>query len=123
MAMGESAARVMTSQAFPIESPGIDTRVRTAPAPVRKFNMASMWLCIGVVVAAFWFVASFGAKIDSANYQIDNLQSQIKAQTAENASLTAKVARLQEPSRILGIALGAGEKYANPVTISTTSKH
>ncbi|KPV45313.1 hypothetical protein [Alicyclobacillus ferrooxydans] len=123
MAMGESVARVTTSQAFPIESPSIDTRVRTAPAPVRKFNMASMWFCIGVAVAAFWFIASFGAKIDATNYQIDNLQTQIKAQTAENASLTASVARLKEPSRILSIALGAGEKYANPVTITATSKH
>ncbi|QSO53882.1 hypothetical protein JZ785_08810 [Alicyclobacillus curvatus] len=119
--MNESVARVASSQAFPVESPRIRTGVQTAP--VKKFGMVSMWACIIAGVAAFWFIATMGARIDAANYKIDNLQSQIQSQAALNASLTAKVDQLKEPSLLLQKALKDGAHYANPVTIVTGKQH
>lgn len=118
----ESVARVTTSQAYPLET-GRRAESQVEKAPVRKFNMISMWASVAVAVAAFWYIAGFGARIDSTNYQIDRLQSQIKVQTAENASLNAKVNTLKQPSRILQFALNHGYGYANPVTISAGAKH
>ncbi|QSO49463.1 hypothetical protein [Alicyclobacillus mengziensis] len=119
--MNESVARVASSQTAPIESPRIHKGV--VQASVKKFGMASMWACVIAGVAVFWFIATMGARIDAANYKIDNLQSQIQSQTAENASLTAKVDQLKEPSRLLQQALKDGAHYANPVTIVTGSQH
>ncbi len=78
----------------------------------------------GIVVctAAVWFLGSVGARIDSMNYSIDSLQSQVQQSAAENASLTAQADSLQQPARILGIALGKLHmQYKPPVQIGSTA--
>lgn len=72
--------------------------------------------------AIFWGVANTGAKIDSLNYKIDQLQTNVHTASADNASLTLKVDQLQQPDRILSIAMGQLHmQWASPVHIRATA--
>jgi cell division protein FtsL len=106
------------------------TRVSTSANQRPKhvfWQRASIVGCILTCSAVFWMIANNGAKIDSMNYSIDKMQSQIQKASAENASLTSQVDNLQRPERILGIATGPLHmQYASPVHIqasSSQSKH
>ncbi|RIV28208.1 hypothetical protein D2Q93_03015 [Alicyclobacillaceae bacterium I2511] len=100
--------------------------------PVRKHvsshywswpNRLSMAGCIMGSAAVLWFLAMQNARIDATNYQIDRLQSQVRHQVAENASLSTTVDELKQPSRILAIALGKLHmKYTTPVQVPISSQ-
>jgi cell division protein FtsL len=78
--------------------------------------------CITACCAIFWFVANTGAKIDNLNYKIDQLQTSVHTASADNASLSLKVDQLQQPDRILGIAMGQLHmQWASPVHIQATA--
>jgi|GEM_PF-6428489 len=84
------------------------------------FDKVSMFGCIAVTVAAFWFLAGNSAKVDAMNQSLAKMQSTISQVSAENAALQTKVDELRRPSRILSIALGQLHmKYATPVNINT----
>ncbi|MCL6453078.1 MAG: septum formation initiator family protein [Alicyclobacillus sp.] len=122
MATRDNLARALTN---PAASESQVERVRArhhAPARVR-LNAVSLWGCILLCAAVFWWLAGQGAKMDSANYRIDRLQSQIAQQQAENASLTTQVNSLEAPARILQIATQMGGKYESPTTIQVQSKY
>lgn len=124
LAANERVERETISEAIPWERTDSQPRVRPSTHPhTSKMNLVSLWGCILLGGALFWWIAGQGAKIDAANYQIDHLQTAIQQQQAENASLTTQVDSLLQPSRILSIATQLGAHYASPKTIVVKSKH
>jgi cell division protein FtsL len=97
-------------------------RPQTRPH-VSVWNRVSAFACIGTCTAVLWFMASTGARINAVNDRIDQAQLQIQTVTANNASLTATVDKLTQPTRILSYATNQLHmKYANPITIVASSK-
>lgn len=124
LAVNESVARETIPQAVPREGTYTEPRVTPSSHPrTSMFNLVSLWGCILLSVAVFWWIAGLGAKIDAANFKIDNLQAAIQQQQAANAALTTKVDTQLEPSHILKIAKNLGAHYATPKTIPVQSKH
>lgn len=95
-----------------------------ARQPMSRLDRASVFGCIAVAVFALWMLGTVGGRIDTANYQIVQLQAQVRQMAADNASLTAQDDALRRPSRVLAIAMDQlGMYYSDPVTITvpTTS--
>ncbi|GMA61845.1 hypothetical protein NZD89_19195 [Alicyclobacillus fastidiosus] len=92
-----------------------ETRRRT-----RLFQRVSLGLCCTVSFVAVWVVAAKGASVYSMSYQNSRLQSQIQQQEADNATLSAQVAKEKDPSNILSKAKALGmQKQSKTVTIPT----
>jgi cell division protein FtsL len=85
------------------------------------WDRVSLFGCIAICTAAGWILLSVSASVATINHRIDTLNTQIQAVSAANASYTAQVAALTQPSRILQEAKQLGMKYANPVVIGQTS--
>lgn len=95
--------------------------LRRRSAAVRTwslFDKVSAVVCLCLCVGTAWFIADRGAAISRLNYQVDQMETQIRQVQAENQTLANQVDQLMRPSRILGIALGKLHmQYAQPVQI------
>lgn len=118
LAMKQSPVQESYRQSYGQSTPNISVSVR----PRRFWQRASAISCILACTAVFWSIANTGAKIDNMNYSINKIQTQIQTASAENASLTVQVDKLQQPERILGIAIGQLHMHiATPVHIQAAS--
>lgn len=100
-----------------------DKAVRSQQNRAAKWvNRASLAVCCLVSFGVVWLVAGEGARIYTIDYTNTNLQTQIQQQSAVNATLGATVDQLEQPSRILNVAIDQLHmEYKNPVVISTAS--
>lgn len=126
VAMNESVARDTFHNVaerdfrdFQVRTPSsTGVAVQTHPRP-GIWNVISLWGCVLLSAAVFWWIAGQGARITAINYHIDNLQSQIAQQAARNAALQTTVNQLKQPTVILNKVKAMGAKPANPITIVT----
>lgn len=105
-----------------VQSRQVNPRVKSRAKEMSLRDRLVIYAAVAVSTVALWYVASAGAKIDQLNYNIDNLQGQVQQAVADNASLTAQVDKLSQPSRILNIALGSLHmQYKNPIQVGSSS--
>jgi cell division protein FtsL len=105
-----------------VERPQVPAKAPRAKERFSVYDRVSIFGCILVSAAVFWFIAVQSAQIDRVNYHIASLQQQSQRLEAENAALTKNVDELKRPERILSIALHQLHmKYANPIQIPAES--
>lgn len=115
----KQVVRVEESQ---VHSRQTNLRVRQQPKEMSLGDRIVIFSAVAISAVSVWFIASVGARIDGLNYSIDNLQSQVQKDAANNASLNAQVDQLSQPSRILSIALGSLHmQYKSPVQVGAPS--
>lgn len=91
-------------------------------AASRVFNGISLFTCCVASFVSVWLVATKGADLYKLSYANTNLQSQIKQQSAENATLNADVDQLKQPSRILKVAMNELHmQYKKPLLIPSSA--
>lgn len=111
----KQAVRLEETQSY--AQPGIRGQQRRREE-MSLHDRVSISAAILVSAIAVWSIATVGAKIDAVNYSVDHLQVAVQKAAAENASLTAQVDQLSQPSRILAIAGKLGMQYKNPVQVA-----
>jgi len=100
-----------------------DIELAARGTTTNKWDKATTFTCIVLCGAVAWMVGINSAGIDKANYQVDNMQQQLKHVSADDASLRAQVDKLEQPAIILNIALHKlGMQPANPINIFPYSK-
>lgn len=100
----------------------VSTREQARALPRHSFwDRASLFGCIALCAAIGWFLAASSAQVATANQTINQLKTEIQQVSATNASYTAELATLTQPSRILKVALGMHMVHANPVEIHETT--
>lgn len=84
-------------------------------------NRLSLSACCIVSFGAVWMVATKGADVYRLNDTNMQLQTQISQQSALNATLSTKVAQLEQPSRILDVAINQYHmQYKTPLIIPSS---
>ncbi|WDL97451.1 hypothetical protein [Alicyclobacillus sp. ALC3] len=92
---------------------------QTATRTKTRFDLVSLFGSIVLCAAAGWMLASMSARVATVNAQVVQLQSQIQQVSAVNASYSASLNQLTQPTRILALAAANGLKPGQPVTIPT----
>lgn len=122
LAMKENATSMYQDQSARVRERNQEQGAQRAVQTHSRWNRLSMVGCIVVAFASIWMLAAEGANIDKLNYANVDLQTKIAQASAENASLTAQIDQMEQPSVILNKALNQLHmQYANPITISGVS--
>lgn len=108
----------------PVRSPKHVERHDTRPARqvdsqgAKWLNRMSLSACCILSFVAVWMVATKGADVYRLNGANMQMQNQISQQSALNATLSTKVAQLEQPSRILNVAINhLHMQYKTPLVI------